>query len=363
MIKVLQVFHGMGCGGAENMIMNLFRKIDKSKVQFDFLVHTDEKCFFDDEIRLLGGQIYCVPYFNGKNFLQYKKALKKFFESHREYTVVHGHLGSSATIYLSVARKYGCTTIAHSHSANTENILYNIFSYPTRYVADKLIGCSEKAGIARYGKWCWKKKNGFILANGIDVEKFLPNDAVRNHMRKQLCVEDKFVIGHIGSFGPPKNHMYLLEIFKCIADKHQDSVLLLVGDGKLRERIENKAQELEIKEKVIMTGIRSDVNKLIQAMDCFVFPSLYEGLPVTVVEAQAASLPCFISDKITDEVCITDLVKRLSIDNAPNLWADEIVNSTDLCRKNMSKEISSAGYDINITAKWLQNFYIENAGK
>lgn len=358
MIRVLQVFNSMGCGGAENMIMNLYRKIDKSKVQFDFLVHTDKKCFFDDEIRSLGGQIYCVPYFNGKNFLQYKKALQKFFESHREYPIVHGHVGSCAAIYLSLAHKYGCTTIAHSHSANKGNILYNIFSYPTRYVADKIIGCSEKAGISRYGKHCWKKKNGFVLTNGIDIESFFANAKVREQIRKELNIEDKFVVGHVGSFGEPKNHMYLLEVFKCILNEHKDSVLLLIGDGILKDKIKNRMRELEIEDNVIMTGVRSDVNKLIQAMDCFVFPSLYEGLPLTVVEAQVAGLPCYISASITKEVCLSDLVKMLSINDSPSKWSNEVLKCKDCdVRQDVSGKIIKAGYDVSSTAQWLADFY------
>ena len=172
-------------------------------------------------------------------------------------------------------------------------------------------------------------------------------------------MENKFVVGHIGRIFPAKNHPYLLEVFKEFLQKNENSVLLLVGDGPSRKEIENKAQSLGVSEKVIFTGVRSDVNEILQAMDCFVFPSVYEGLPVTVIEAQASGLPCLISDTITDEVCITDLVNKLSIKESPGIWAEEIIKKCmDFKRQSTIKEIVQAGYDVENTAHWVEEFYL-----
>ena len=366
MIRVLEVFHGMDCGGAENMIMNLYRKIDRNKVQFDFLVHTNKKCFFDDEIEQLGGKIYRVPYFNLLNTIEYKKALDNFFLNHSEIKLVHGHLGSSAHIYLSIAKKYGCFTIAHSHNTkpeiSTKNILYRLFTFQTRYIADYFIGCGREAGEYRFGKKITSDLSRFyILNNAINTNKYIFNQQVRKSVREEFNLKDEILLGHVGRFNYQKNHSYLLDILAILVHEKKNVKLLLVGDGNLRADIEEKAKKMGIMNHIIMTGVRRDVPRLLQGMDCFVFPSHYEGLPVTIIEAQAADLPCVISDNITEEVCITNLITYASLNSRPENWAMEInklvVNKK---RHNRKKDIIDAGYDIDTTAKWLEEFYIKN---
>lgn len=362
-IRILHVIGQMNRGGAESMIMNIYRKIDRTKIQFDFVVHTDSICDFDDEIKLLGGKIYNCPRFTGINIVSYIKFWNEFFKEHKEYKIIHGHIGSSASIYLEIAKKNGLFTIAHSHSGGFDTgikgSMYILFSYPTRFIADYFFACSESAGISRYGKRVVNNKTIFsVLKNAIDVNQYAFSEEIRDKKRKELDLENKFVIGHVGRFDKAKNQEYLVEIFKLIAKKNENAILILIGDGELRPHIFEKVKNYGLGDRVIFTGVRSDVNELLQAMDVFVFPSIYEGLPVTVIEAQAAGLPCIISDTITDEVCITPLVEKLSIEQEPMVWVRNIELLNKNIHENFSRKIKNCGYDINTSVLSLEKFYL-----
>lgn len=231
--------------------------------------------------------------------------------------------------------------------------------YPIRYTADYLIACSKYAGEWLFGKNACKSDKFLVLNNAIDSKEFLFNGDTRIKKRKELNINNRFVVGHVGRFDSPKNHDLLIDIFKVVHDKNNNSLLLLVGDGELRNQIEKKVDGLGLNDSVIFTGVRSDISDLMQVMDVLVFPSLYEGLPVTLIEAQASGLPCIISDNISEEVKITELVKFISIDNNVNIWANEIAkyfnNST---RRNTYQDIAKARYDIELVASEYQNFYI-----
>jgi len=363
-LRVLQVLGGLNRGGAESMVMNLYRTIDREKIQFDFVVHTDEFCAFNDEVFELGGRIYCAPRYKVTNHITYTKWWKNFFKSHSEYKIVHGHMFSIASIYLNIAKKFGIITIAHSHSSSEKlgisGVVKKIIQQPLKNISDWLFACSIMAGNWLYGKNFESRKNGIIVKNAISTSEYVYNPTIAQKMRAELGVEGKFVVGHVGRFCEAKNHMYLLDVFGEILKKNEESVLLIVGDGELRTQIEEKAEKMGIKDKLIMTGVRNDVNDLLQAMDCFVFPSVYEGVPLTVIEAQAAGLPCFVSDTITDEVCITKLVHTLSIADFPTVWSDEILKITPgLKREDTKQLIVKAGYDVNTTASWITNFYMD----
>ncbi|MBB6631974.1 glycosyltransferase family 1 protein [Clostridium algidicarnis] len=362
-IRILHVLGALNRGGAETMIMNIYRNIDRSKIQFDFMIHTNEKCDYDDEIIKLGGKIYSVPRYVGKNHFKYKHAWDTFFSSHTEHKIVHGHMRSTAAIYLEIAKKHGLVTIAHSHSTASrgnkiEQLVKSVMQFRIRYRADYLFACSNEAGKWLFGKKAISKDNYKIIKNAIDVEKYVFNEVKRSEIRTVLDIEDKFVVGHVGSFTYPKNHKFLIEVFYQIQMQNKNAVLLLVGDGELRSQIENQINKLRIKDKVILTGVVPNVNDYMQAMDVFVFPSLWEGLPVTVIEAQATGLHCVISDTITDEVKITQLVKALLIDATPDSWANQILTYTKPVRENTKEYICNAGYDIKTTTKWLEDFYI-----
>lgn len=363
-IRILHVIGIMNRGGAETMIMNLYRNIDRTKVQFDFVENSAEPAVFDEEIRSLGGRIYRCPHYNGKNHFSYKKWWKNFFEKHGdEYSIVHGHLGSTAAIYLSIAKRHGIFTIAHSHSVNKMRLLsdmiYGFFAYPTRFIADQFFACSREAGISRYGKkkGC-DEKRCIVLNNAIDTGRFAYNPDERKNMRQALNLsETQIVVGNISRFSEPKNHVFLVEIFAQIHKKDPESVLLLVGDGDLRLQIEKKINDLGLADATILTGVQSNTWDYYQAMDVIAMPSHYEGLPVTLVEAQTAGLPCCVSDAVPHESAITDLVQFRSLNDTAEQWADWILKCAKTPRRDTRDDICAAGYDISATSKWLEDFY------
>ena len=362
--RVLHVLGKLNRGGAETMIMNIYRNIDRSKIQFDFVIHTNEKCDYNDEIIKLGGKIYSVPHYIGRNHFKYKKAWNNFFNKYSEYKIIHGHIRSTAAIYLKIAKKYGLVTIAHSHSTASrgnkiEQFVKNIMQVPIRYIADYLFACSDEAGVWLFGKKSIKKENYKIVKNAIDVNKYIFDENNRNEMRKILNIENKFVVGHVGNFTYPKNHKFLIDIFYQVQMENKNSILLLVGDGELRSHIEKQMIDLDIKDKVILTGVVKNVNDYMQAMDVFVFPSIFEGLGIAVIEAQAAGLPCVVADTIPDEAFITNLIKKISLNKGSQVWSDQILKYTKYDKRDTYKEVCNHGYDICKTAKWLENFYLE----
>lgn len=362
MIRVLQVFGRMDRGGAETMIMNLYRNIDRTKVQFDFVVHTDEKCAFDEEIKALGGYIYSVPRLNINNTLNYKKSWKELLRNHSEWRIVHGHIASSASIYLAVAHKQGRYTISHSHSIGTGKYHFIRKLLEFRIIADYYMACSIAAGMFLFGGKIVNGGSFKVLPNAINTNDYEYNPVVREKVRKAFSISDEVLLGHVGSFTDVKNHHFLLDIFSSIKKKQSNTKLMLVGDGPLRSDIEAKARELGIFDDIIFTGVRSDVNELIQAMDYFVFPSLFEGLPVTLVEAQTSGLPITMSDKVPEEsILAKDLVTVMGLEQSADEWADHILSRLGKERYSHVEEIKAAGYDISDTSKWLEEFYLSKA--
>ena len=357
-IRVLHVVTHMNRGGLETMIMNYYRHTDRMQVQFDFLVHRSEEAAYAAEILSLGGRIYRLPPLNPFSPI-YLGALNAFFAEHREYQIVHCHLDCMSGIPLKYAKKHGVSVrIAHAHSSNQTKdkkyllkLIYkkNIVKYATH-----LFACGEEAG-----KWMFCVENSTIIKNSIHVEKYAYSAGTADAMRKSLNFSsDALVVGHLGNFTRPKNHLFILEIFAEVAARQPSAKLLLVGDGELRPAIQRKADELNITDKIIFTGVRSDVPQLLQAMDVFLFPSLYEGLPVSMIEAQAAGLPCLISDKVPIECKITDLVQQISLEAGAAHWAEAVLNAAKAPRKDTLSEIKAAGFDIQENALWLQNFYL-----
>ena len=363
-VRVLQVFAEMNIGGAETMIMTLYRNINRSKVQFDFVVHTNQKGQYEEEIESLGGKIYRFPKYTGKNHFFYKKAWVDFFESHPEYKIVHGHLRTTASIYLRLANKFNRETIAHSHSTASrgnkfEQVVKNIMQYSIRYTTDYMFACSDESGKWLFGKKCTRKSNYRLIKNAIKSEDYFISEIKRNQTRRLLNLEQKFVVGHIGSFTEPKNHKFIIDVFYEVIRREKNSVLLLVGDGKLRKNIEKKARKLGINDSIIFLGIRTDIANLLQAMDVFIFPSVYEGLPVTLIEAQASSLKIFASDTITKEVKITDNIEFVSLNSPAREWASRMIKySNGYEKRNTSQEIVDAGYDVKNNAQELEQFYV-----
>ena len=341
------------------MVMNLYRNIDHNKIQFDFIIHTLEKQAYYQEIIDMGGRVYHFPAFNGKNIFLLKKKWAQFFTEHMEYKILHSHVRSYASLYIPIAKKYGLKTIIHSHSTSNGKgasaIIKKILQFPLRYQADYLMACSNEAGQWLYGKRACKSKNYIFLSNAIDIKKYRFSNKISIEYRKKMNLENKFVIGHVGRFHEAKNHGFLLDIFALVCKKRSDAILLLIGDGDLRESIKDKVHSLKLDNNVILAGSRDEVPQLLQAMDIFVFPSLWEGLPVTVVEAQAAGLPCLISDNITTDVDLSKLVMRLPI-NDPCVWAEAVLN-TNTKRLDVTSEIRRAGFDVKNSVENLTKFY------
>jgi glycosyltransferase involved in cell wall biosynthesis len=364
-IRILHVFAEMNRGGAETMVMNLYRHIDRTKIQFDFVVHTKEKCTFDDEINFLGGIIYRVPKYSGKNHITYKKALEKIAKDHPEHSIVHGHVRSTAAIYLNIFKKYGRCTISHSHSTSSGrgiiSIVKNLMQYRIKYISDYFFACSISAGNWLFGVKVTTSNRFFIIRNAIEIDDFKFNEQKREEIRKKLNISKKFVIGHVGRFHESKNHSFIIDVFKKIYEKNTSSVLLLVGDGKIRKNIYDKVLENKLNDNIIFTGERNDVADLLQGMDIFLFPSVYEGLGIVVVEAQTSGLKCIVSDRVPDDAIVTDLVCRVSLSESVDNWSEKILGNSNYNRQDVTKIIKAAGYDINDTVEWLQNFYLSHS--
>ncbi len=363
MIRVLQVLGALDRGGAETMVMNLYRNIDRSKIQFDFVIHTERKCDYTDEIEAMGGKIYSVQRYKGYNHFPYVNEWKRFFEKHTEYRIVHAHIRSTASIILNIAGKYGLFTISHSHSTSSGNgisaIVKNILQYSIRNVADYYFACSVQAGQWLYGKKVVSSTNFKVLKNAIDVTMYPYSVEKREKVYRELQIPDgSFVIGHVGRFVEVKNHIFLIEVFEKIYALNNKAVLLLVGDGPLMNEVMQKCKNKEFENSVFFLGGRNDVAKLLSAMDVFVFPSVYEGLGIVAIEAQAAGLHTICADTIPEEARISGLFHYLSLNDTKDRWAEEILKySESYKREDMTSTVIEAGYDICSTAKWLQDFY------
>ncbi len=368
-ITVLHVVGRMDRGGAESRIMDLYRNLDRSRIRFDFVQHTTDRCAFANEVEELGGRIYSVPRFHVSNLVAYRKAWEDLFREHPDIQIIHGHMTSTAGIYLPIAKQQGVGfTIAHARSAGTEPGLKGMMTRLLRRnlwkKADACFACSELAAQAVFGR------SVTYFPNAIEVDRFAFDPALRQEVRRELGLEKAFVLGHVGRFNPVKNHPFLLEVLKACRESEPQTVLLLLGEGGEQERIRGLAKEMGILESVCFFGNRKDIHRYYQAMDFFLLPSFYEGLPGTAIEAQACGLPGILSDAITKEAIICENMKQLSIQDSPSLWAAEIgaeaaMGEEERSRKRANKAearnqaVKEAGFDVKIQAKKLQEFYLE----
>lgn len=365
-IRVLQISYDMNLGGAETLIMNIYRNIDRTKVQFDFLLHCPDESAYDKEILSLGGRIHRLPRYMGYNKTCYDRDLRRFLSEHREYTIIHDHLMDSAAETLRVANKMGRITVAHSHASgmpfSAGELVRRWFRKDLWKTADYRFACSEDAG-----KWLYRGKAGFeILNNGIDTNAFRFRSETRTTVRKEFGIgESTMLIGTVGRLEPQKNQMRLLDIFSSILERNRDSRLILVGSGSLETEIKTRINNLGLSEKVILTGPRKDVNDLLSGFDVFALTSFSEGLGIVLVEAQASGLPCVFTDTIPSEVdLVPQLVRRVSLTDGNGLWVDRILERPDpeIFREDCWKKVAAGGYDIRESARKLQDFYL-NATK
>ena len=360
MIRILHVVTHMNRGGLETMLMNYYRQIDRNRVQFDFLVHRFYRADYDDEIEQLGGIIYRLPILNPLD-PKYNHALSAFFDEHPEYQIIHVHQDCMSSVILKeAARHHVKVRIAHSHSKSQDkNWKYPIKLHYKKLIpqyATYLFACDKEAG-----DWMFNGAPYTVIRNAVNAEKYRFNPAVREDVRRELGIEENdLVIGHVGRIDEVKNHRFLLEVYKEVL-KARDAKLLLVGRGGLKANLEKTVMEEGLQDKVIFTGLRSDVERLLQAVDVFVFPSLYEGLPMSLVEAQAAGLPCVISDQVSPECLITKNAVMMSLNQSPAKWAEQVMRFADLQREDTYETIVESGFDIKKNAEKLQEFYFSAA--
>ena len=357
-IRILQIVNYMDRGGIETMLMNYYRNIDKSKVQFDFLTHKHGEFAYNEEIRTLGGKIYLLPNLNPFS-ADYFKKLDEFFSEHKEYNIVHCHYDCMSAYPLYFAKKHNVKVrIAHAHSTNqTKDIKLPIKLVSKKFinsVATDLCACSKEAG-----KWMFCKDNFNVITNAISTDKFRFNQEVRNKVRKELNLNDCFVIGITANYSEVKNHCFLLNVLSELLKNDSKFKLLFIGKGSCQENIDKTINELELNDNVIQLGVRSDVDELVQAMDVFALPSKYEGFSVSLLEAQASGLPCVVSDRVPKESAVTNNVQWLSIDNGVEEWVKAFLKLKNFEREDTYEQIIKAKFDIKESAKNLTDFYFD----
>lgn len=360
--RVLHIFGALERGGAESRTMDIYRMIDHNAVQFDFMVHTPKRGAFELEIASLGGQVYhCVPRFRIVNFIAYMNAWRLFLRG-IHYDCIHIHMLNVAFPILLVAKQAGVSCrICHSRSASASNFFRKIYVYATRPFIRRLsthrFAVSDKAGnfAFRFGYT--------VIKNAIYAKQFRYDSTKRGEIRHALGVGEHLVIGHIGRFHTAKNHKFLLEFFSDTLRQIPHARLFLVGDGELRPQIECSIERLGLSEKVVLLGVRHDIPDLLQAFDLFVLPSLFEGLPGSALEAQAAGLPCLLSDTVTHEAkVIEDLVAFLPINKGTQPWTEAVVSlsKSSRTRRDVFEELKEAGFNIDDVAVWYEDFYRAN---
>jgi glycosyltransferase involved in cell wall biosynthesis len=351
----------MNRAGLESRLMDIYRNIDRSRVQFDFYTYRKETGSFDDEIKAMGGKVYYNDSLDLRRLHRISGRFKLFLLEHTEYKIVHCHLNQWCGLVLKGAKQANVPVrIAHSRTSlqkfTVRNFIKNLVKLSTNRYATHYFAVSRKAGEWLFGEKMVNSGKVKIWPNAIDCKKFIYNPQKREEMRKMLGLGNELTLIHVGNLRPEKNHVFLFQIFKRVLDEQPSAKLILVGRDMMNGTIQLLAKEIGIEQSVQFLGSRSNVADLLQAGDVFVFPSLYEGFPGAVLEAEAAGLPCIISNTVTDEVCITDNVKQLPLGDIQP-WVREIMKAVQCQRKDTTIQIYSEGYDITNLTEKLTRFY------
>lgn len=383
-IRILHVLGSLNMGGAESRIMDMYRELDHTKVQFDFLVHyagERPKQFYDEEIERMGGRIYPILRFNGRNLGAYKKAMKAFFAEHHDYAAIEGHMTSTASVYLPIARAAGIpVTIGHARSAGVDagirGLATRILRLPLASRCDYMLSCSQAASISVFGQRAFDKGLVDFAPNAIDTDQFAFDVEARARIRAEFRIPDEaLVIGHVGRFEAVKNQLFLAKaaVYLHEADPDLQFRFLFLGEGSQKEECRQIFAEHGIEDFAIFAGLcdRARTVEMYQAMDLFVLPSLYEGLPGTAIEAQAAGLPGFLSNAITDEACVTGLMSKMPI-NDPIIWAAALDKTAEEYRQTYTQDralqsadarhlLEEAGYNVHVQSRKMQDWYLKLA--
>lgn len=369
----LRVVHmaPLGAGGISSMVINLCSHMDRSKVNFDYLVFRNEEEFFELKARMLGGKKLVADVSSYQ--VGIKKGIVKLAKTYKvlksnQVKIFHINASTPYDILLSIVAKIAGVKVIIFHSHNTffstnsfvKKILINICRPMISCFSDCNIACSQKAAQFMFSNSVNKNKQYILLKNGIEVEKYIFNVDIRNEFRTRYHCEDKFVIGHIGRFTYQKNHERVIEIFKTLKSKRDNAVLFLIGEGELFNNIKQKVHDLDLDDCVFFMGTSDEVYKFLQMFDMFLLPSRFEGLPVVVIEAQAADLPVVLSNEITEEVKLTDKVYFVNLNEDNDSWADTCINAynSNPKRHNNFDLITQTGYNITTVSKQLQDLYL-----
>lgn len=354
-------------GGVESVIMNYFRHIDPKKVHFDFLCNTKEVAY-ESELLSKGSKVFRIP-MRSQNRKEYKKELKKFFDTHgKEYDAIWVNVCSLANIdYLKEAKRVNIPTrIIHSHNSmnmdsKLRGLLHQLNKRQVSKYATDYWACTQAAADWFFDPELQKSKHFKLINNAIDVSAYLYDPKVRDEKRKELGWENHWIIGNVGRLHFQKNQKFLIEAFSSIAKKYPNALLVLVGQGEDEAMLKDKVRELNLENQVQFLGIRKDIPSLLQAMDVFAFPSLFEGQPLALLEAQAASLPVLAAKEgIPLDSKITKNLEFIPLKNGPEAWAEEIEKRYGKDRKIISKnEFAASGYEIETEAKKMEQFFLK----
>jgi len=361
-IKVLQVVSKMGNGGIEKFLMNLYSHIDRNKVEFAFVVHTKEEQIYDKLILEYGGKILRVPRFKLYNIIGYIISWFKLFRENNDYKLMHCHMVSVASIYITISKFFNITSIVHSHSTRSDvgaiRYLKSAFQYPIRFLANYKFACSSEAGIALFGK----RKSFTKIPNAINTEEYMFNQTIRDNYKTLFNLKDKFIIGHVGRINPTKRQDFIIDIMDYIVNKKKiyDYHFVSVGNGSLIDKLITKVERLNLNNHVTFLGYRDDISNIMQMFDMIIFPSLYEGFPVTLIESQCSGLNALISSHLTRDVNLTSLIKRVDIEEKAAVWGNEALKlKMTNNRENYYEIVKSKGFDIKQLADILARFYTD----
>ncbi|MDO4153987.1 MAG: glycosyltransferase family 1 protein [Clostridia bacterium] len=356
-------------GGIEMLLMQVFRSVDRKDITFDFLTFC-EKCVFEEEILSAGSQVFHVTR-RGVNPIKNRRELIAFYKAHpNTYDFIWYHLSSASNcLPVVLAKKYtNAKIVCHSHGTSFDSralfrpihlLLDKINNPKLLKCTDFCFACSQAAG-----DWLFKgsDKPITVIKNGISIEKHRYSEETRNRIRNEMQLNDSFVIGHAGRFCEAKNQPFIVDVFNAFQKTHPNSLLLLAGEGETQTAVREQVERLGLTNQVRFLGFRDDFAALLQAFDLFLMPSLYEGLPISAIEAQTAGVPCLLADTITKETAITDLVNFMSLEDAPERWAERIaaIQEKTIERSKYVTVVSEAGYSDEQTVNDIVNFFLKN---
>lgn len=361
-MKVLHIVSNLSIrNGVMAVLMNYYRNIDTSIIQFGFMYFDEVPETYEEEIKQLGGEIFKIA--RVTRLKGFRNDINAFSKEHfGEYQILHIHEIYITGFFWRVKKQTGIKKIiVHSHATRfsdhkLKEIRNQILSEANRFLPDYYFACSKKAGQIAFKKRF--DKVGIVINNAINTDNFYPDKNLKEEIKKSFGLEGKFVIGHIGNFTPQKNHSFLINVFECILKRNNNAVLVLIGDGHLREQVLNNCKTKNIDKNILYLGTRSDVHRVIHCFDKFLFPSVYEGLGIVLIEAQSVGIPCVFSDVIPKEANILQECNRvLSLNDDADEWAEAVLENNEIKIDEVTKKIMEAGYSIKTEADKLQKIY------